>query len=486
MAELITRSRSITTFCLSLLYLGNLFLKSERIDQICLVLMIAVMLLSLPAIKGVSRMIGYATIGISIVLFFLYHAPLSVWRQALMGNLYLVALFTMVPILSIPIQHGGYYPALQNFFERYVYTSRRYYVMVSFTSAFAGILVNLAIVPLVYQIVQASAFSRDKKLMSTAISRGFATCTIWAPTTAAVALVVQLSGASWGTFFPLGILSGVICGIIGYAMTRFQENGPGTSGAVKTEDAKTHSQDISEAHSKVVSKPELQGLPESQISKNSKLNKIIELAAFSIILIAAIAVISVVTGIQTVIVVSMAALIFPFLWMGIIGRWSVFLHEFKTFYFRNRLTKLSNEIVLFVGAGMFAQSISFSKLGNVIPKVLSELVGESAFLLAVVVIFGSVILSAVGVHPIIPITIIGGTLQASDFGVSSTYIALLMGISWSMGITLSPTSATVITLSGVSSRSPVEVGLIWNGLYVLVTSCVLIVFLTGLRMVGWL
>jgi hypothetical protein len=255
---------------------------------------------------------------------------------------------------------------------------------------------------------------------------------------------------------------------------------------VKTEDAKTHSQDISEAHSKVVSKPELQGLPESQISKNSKLNKIIELAAFSIILIAAIAVISVVTGIQTVIVVSMAALIFPFLWMGIIGRWSVFLHEFKTFYFRNRLTKLSNEIVLFVGAGMFAQSISFSKLGNVIPKVLSELVGESAFLLAVVVIFGSVILSAVGVHPIIPITIIGGTLQASDFGVSSTYIALLMGISWSMGITISPTSATVITLSGVSSRSPVEVGLIWNGLYVLVTSCVLIVFLTGLRMVGWL
>ncbi|SCZ81045.1 C4-dicarboxylate ABC transporter [Acidaminobacter hydrogenoformans] len=473
MTEIITRTRSLSTFGLSLLYLSNLFLKSELVNELCFVLMIAVMLLSLPAISGISRVIGYASLGLSAVLFLLYRAPLSVWKQALTGNLYLVALFTMVPILSIPIRHGGYYPALQDFFRRYVYTNRRYYVMVSFTSAFVGVLVNLAVVPLVYQIVQASEISRNKKLMSSAISRGFATCAIWAPTTAAVALVIQVSGANWGRFAPLGILCGVISGIIGYAMTKFKENESGALKHVLPEDTKAHLMDHSMDHSM------------DHLEGGSKLNKIIELGAFSVVLIAAIAVISVVTGIQTVIVVSMAALTFPFLWMGLIGRLPVLIHDIKTSYFKNRLTKLSNEIVLFVGAGMLASSITFSELGNYIPVALSRLVGDSAFLLAVVVVFGIVVLSALGVHPIIPITIIGGTIQGSDFGVTSTYIALLLGISWSMGITLSPTSATVITLSGVSSRSPLQVGLEWNGLYVLVTSSVLIVVITGLRMVGW-
>lgn len=480
MAEIITRTRSISTFSLSLLYLGNLFLKSELVNDLCFVLMVAVMLLSLPAITGISRVIGYASLGLSAVLFILYQAPLGIWKQALMGNLYLVALFTMVPILSIPIRHGGYYPALQSFFRKYVYTNRRYYVMVSFTSAFVGVLVNLAVVPLVYQIVQASEISRNKKLMSSAISRGFATCAIWAPTTAAVALVIQVSGADWGRFAPFGILCGVISGVIGYTMTRFKRSETGALEEIEAEVAAFGDQGRSTEN---LNKPSID--PSSDYSEgSSNLNKIIELGAFSVILIVAVAVISVVTGIQTVIVVSMAALTFPFLWLGLIGRLPVLIHEIKTSYFRNRLTKLSNEIVLFVGAGMFANSITFSKLGLYIPLVLSRLVGDSAFLLAVAVIFGIVVLSAIGVHPIIPITIIGGTIQGSDFGVTSTYMALLLGISWSMGITLSPTSATVITLSGVSARSPVEVGLIWNGLYVLVTSGALIFVITGLRMMG--
>ncbi|MZQ97035.1 MAG: C4-dicarboxylate ABC transporter [Acidaminobacter sp.] len=484
MAEQITRLRSMGTFVLSLLFLGNLFLKSELVYELCFLLMVAVIVLSLPAVTGVSRVIGFASLGLSVLLLLIYRAPLSVWRQALMGNLYLVALFTMVPILSIPIQHGGYYSALENFFRSHVHSTSRYYVLVSFISAFVGVLVNLAVVPLVYEIVQASELSRNKRLMSSAISRGFTTCMIWAPTTAAVALVLQLSGASWGRFFPLGILCGVICGIIGYIMTMIQERGGfgalGLGGG--NEEIERHTERNTEDHSNVISKDDSQ----NPSSETAKLHKIVELAAFSVILMVSIAVISVVTGIQTVIIVSLAALIFPFLWMGMIGRLSVLTKVIKTYYFKDRLTKLSSEIVLFVGAGMLAESIAYSNLGHYIPMVLSKLVGESAFLLSVVVIFGSVILSAMGVHPIIHITIIGASLQASAFGVSPTYIALLLGVSWSMGITLAPTSPTVITLSGLASRSPVQVGLKWNGLYVLISSCVLIVFLTGLRMAGWL
>jgi hypothetical protein len=49
--------------------LGNLLLKSELINDLCFVLMVAVMLLSLPAITGISRVIGFASLGLSAVLF---------------------------------------------------------------------------------------------------------------------------------------------------------------------------------------------------------------------------------------------------------------------------------------------------------------------------------------------------------------------------------------------------------------------------------
>lgn len=90
MAEQITRLRSMGTFVLSLLFLGNLFLKSELVYELCFVLMIAVIMLSLPAVTGVSRVIGFASLGLSVLLLMIYRAPFSVWRQALMGNLYLV------------------------------------------------------------------------------------------------------------------------------------------------------------------------------------------------------------------------------------------------------------------------------------------------------------------------------------------------------------------------------------------------------------
>lgn len=482
MVKQITQIRSMSTFILSFLYLSNLFLKSEFIYQLCFILMITVILFSLPAITGIIRVIGYAALGLSILLFLIYQAPLSVWREALMGNLYLVALFTMVPILSIPIQQGGYYPALQSFFQRYVYNNKRYYAIVSFTSAFVGVLVNLAVVPLVYEIVQASEISQNKKLMNSAISRGFTTCMIWAPTTAAVALVIKLAGATWGEFFPYGILSGLICGVVGYVMTMVEERNSKTPEKATIKD----SNDIHERRPVDHSKAESGSDSRINQNENLKLKKLIELSAFSIVLITSIVVISFLTGIQTVIIVSLAGLVFPFIWMGLIGRLTILMSEIKTFYFKNKLTKLSNEIVLFVGAGMFAESINFSKLGNYIPMALTGIVGDNVFLLSVVVIYGSILLSAVGVHPIILITIIGGTVKAADFGVSPTYIAILLSISWSLGITLSPTSPTVITLAGLSSRSPLEVGLQWNGLYVLISASVLIIFFTGLRMAGWL
>lgn len=457
--KLLTRIRSLLTFGLAVAYLVNLLIQSQVIENIILSLMIIVILLSFTAVTGSSKVIGYLSFSVSIALLLYYHAPLSVWQQALQDNLFLVVMFIMVPLVGIPIRQGGYTKALQSLFERYVNSNNRYYLLVSFLSAFVGVLVSLAVVPLVYQVSRNSSRSSNHKLLSSAISRGFSTCLTWAPTTAAIALVVQLTGSDWPTFFPFAISCGVIVGAVGYVMTVFE-------GRKKPEEPHT--------------------LEDPPLNGDLNLNKILELGVFAITLIIGIAFFSWVSGISTIVVVSVLALIYPILWMTMIRRLPAFFQEFKGDYFNYRLPAIKNEMILFIGAGFLANSINFSHLGNYVPQILSHLVGNNVLLLTIMMIGTTLFLAALGVHPIVSVTILGGTIKAATYGVSPTYLALVLTASWSMGTTISPSSANVIAVSSIVGESPLRVGVRWNGPYVILATLVLIIFLTSMRLIGML
>lgn len=466
MAVLSTRIRSVITFCLAIGYLSNLWIKSDIIQDFNLILLVIVILLSLTVVTGTAKLIGYVTFALSIILLFFYHAPLSIWKQALQGNLYLVVMFTLVPLLGIPLQYGGYFESLQGVFRRYVHTNNRFYLLVSLISAFIGILINVAVLPLVHQISLASDKSSDEKLLGVAMSRGFTTCIIWAPTTAAVAVIIQLTGAEWPSFFPFGILFGMISGLIGYTMMMLE--GKRVENSVATVAATADTAEIL--------KP----------IKEINLRKVIELSVFGIALISLIAIVALATGTSTIIVASVVSLVYPAIWLALIGRLPVLLREFKGDYFTERLPRLKNEIVLFVGAGLFATSITYSHLGDYVPHFLNLIVRNNTLLLAVVIIFGSLIFSGLGVHPIVTVTILGGTVKAAAYGVTPTYMALILAISWAMGTTISPSSANVITVSGLTHQSPIQVGIRWNRSYVLIVSTVLIMIMTLFRAVGLL
>ncbi|WP_206812019.1 hypothetical protein [Paradesulfitobacterium ferrireducens] len=54
-----------------------------------------------------------------------------------------------------------------------------------------------------------------------------------------------------------------------------------------------------------------------------------------------------------------------------------------------------------------------------------------------------------------------------------------------MGISVSPSAANVIAISGLAERSPVYIGPVWNGPYAVITSVVLIGVLFGMQWLGW-
>lgn len=450
--------RSVITFCFGISYIVNAFLGSPLIDDLNTVLLIVVIVLSFAASTGSSRIIGFLLFSSGIALLVYAQAPLAVWKQALQENSYLIVMFIMIPLLGIPVQQGGYSESLREVFGRYAHTGGRYYALVSSMSALIGVLLSIAAVPLTYEVARTSPHSENRKLFGTALSRGFITCMIWAPTSATIALVVQLTGIDWMAFFPLALACAVIAEVVGVVMASMGERARGCGSGPS------------------------RGAEEPPGSFDGA--KIVELCAFAFVLIVSVMAVSYLTGWSVILVVAMASLLFPVLWMAAIKRLPTYVREFKDTYCHAKLPQVKNQIILFAGAGVFAQGIGYSHVGDALAGALLLITGQNALLLTVAILTLTLAASAVGIHPIAVVAVVGGALSASTWGVSPIYFALVLSISWALGNVICPASANVIAVSDMVGESPLKVGLRWSGPYVLVASVVLVSVLTLARMVG--
>lgn len=455
MIERLKDIRIVATFLLAVFFLTDLFLKSPIISEINNVLITIALLISLLEVRGSSRIIGYLLFLISGGLLLIFRAPGEIWLSAINHNMSLVVLFTMVPLLGIPVYKGGYTEALQSFFHRYASTKNRFYLLVTVLTALIAGMVTIAATILMFEISRVSKFSKDKRLIGTAISRGFTSSLVWAPSYISVAVVIELTKVAWTSFLPFAFTFGVIMVLVGWGLNACRTRKE-REGAVPGNDS-----------------------PEKLDWK-----KIGELIFFSILLIVSIILVSAKTGISIIIVVSMVSLIFPILWSLSIKRLSAFVFEFKETYLKQRVPKLKNEVVIFMGAGFLATGIEFSRLGEYIPRMMAALVGHNTMLFSIVVMYTIILISALGIHPIIPVTIIASMIDVSAYGMSHVFFALVLCGSWAMGNSISLSTANVITMGGLLECSTMDVGLRWNILYVLILSLILISWLYILRVSG--
>lgn len=446
--------RSVITLAFAISYIVNLFVASPALDNVNLIMMVVVVALNFVGTKGSSRVIGILLFAIGIALLLYSHASFEVWKDAFRENAYLVVLFITIPLLGIPVQKGGYNDSLRGVFDRFANTKSKYYLLVSAMAAIIGTLISIAAVPLSYEVSKTSPHAEDKRVLGTALSRGFITCMIWAPTSATIALVVSVTGIDWMEFFPVALLCAIAAEAVGVVMTAVRERGAKSVGAT------------------------------SASADELNVVKVVELGAFSVALIAVIAAISQFAELSVIIVVAIVSLFFPVMWMAIIKKLPTYVQEFKTTYFNGKLPKANNQIVLFSGAGLFAASISASHVGDIIAGALLTVTGQSVLLLTIAIIIVTLATSAVGMHPIAVIAVFGGIISAADIGVSPIYLALVYSISWALGNSICPASANVIAVSGLVGASPIKASLRWNVPYALVSVVVLVSLLTALRAVG--
>lgn len=459
----IRTTRSVVTLCFAVCYIINVFLHAPLLDDVNIALMVVVLVMSIFVSTGSSQLIGIILIAISVGLLLYAQAPVEEWVRALRKNADLIVMFILIPLIGIPVQHGGYNDSLRSLFTRHANSEGRYYSLVSGMAAIVGALISIAAVPLTFEISRESRLGANRRLLGTALARGFVTCMIWAPTSATIALVVSVTSAEWVSFAPCAIVCALVAEGVGILMTVFSHKVGGKAPAMN--DGASASKDASGSIDKA---------------------KVVELAVFSVLLIVFIALVSQLFGLSAIIVVAMASLVWPFVWMLVIKRFSLYRRELKNAYFEKKLPGAKNQIVLFAGAGMLAQSIGYSGIGDVIAQALVLTTGQSVLLLTTAIVIIVLLTCAAGIHPIVATAVIGGAIDPALCGISAAYLALVLSMSWALGNTICPASANVIAVADMVQASPVEASLKWNGLYAVITAILLIASVMLMKGLGFL
>lgn len=471
--------RSVLTFCFGIGYIANVFLAQSLLALINTITLILAVILSFIATKGSTRMIAAVLFIVGAFLLFYTQAPLDVWEKALLENGYLLAMFIMVPLIRLPVRYGGYNESLEALFDRFGNSKSRFYGLVSVMTAFLGVLVSIASVPLTCEVARSSHFAANARILATALSRGFITCLFWAPTTATIALSLQLTGANWLSVLPFGLLFAIIAGFIGWIMTTIRENLIARRSQLNTSLSKnkndTHIDANLNSSSLHPSKYEVTShQPHSGVFDRKK---IIELVLFSVLYIVAVMLVGQCLRISIIVAVALMSILIPIIWMVAIKRVTLFKQKVKDEYVAVKLPNVKGQMILFTAAGVLASGISYSGVGEMAVTTLLQITNGGALEATILVMILALVCSAFGVHPLVYTTVIGGSLTAAQLGVSPVYMALLLAMGWALGNAVCPTSANSIAVSQLVERSPFKLALNWNVSYVLVSTVILVAFL---------
>lgn len=188
------------------LYLLSTLLPQLDIGVLLSILSLVIVLCTFVLAKRFVQILGGTFLILGVVL--LWKSG-SDWKQYILSfgpMLDLLTMFTLIPILGIPIKLGGYSEAIQTIIQKKVKTSGRLYIMTSGISYFFSIFMNLATLPMTYYSIRPALgvfpIQNKERFMSRAISRGFAMPLLWAPVTPIVGIVITMTGVSWVSILP--------------------------------------------------------------------------------------------------------------------------------------------------------------------------------------------------------------------------------------------------------------------------------------------
>ncbi|CAM4394246.1 hypothetical protein FHS16_001952 [Paenibacillus endophyticus] len=415
-------------FSIAAVYIALQLTKFELLIYLLGGLVFVAIVLLLPKLKGMTLWLTMSFMVTGAVLLWLQKADARIWFESAGINVTIVTLFLFAPLFGIPVRLPAYVEALKKFYEVNLRSKSALFLGTQLLTQLMGVFINVGSIPVVYQLVYVKPQPGMNLLLANALNRGFAGAILWSPYFAAMTLVTSALGLPWSSVLPY---------MLGLAI-------------------------LSLFVSWLVDSRELLHIDLAEPSQAAKKK---ERAVFpfglGIYLIAAIIVILAmerVIDLPMVLLICLAALSYPLLWCFVKGEMTVYKEGFKN-HVTVTLPALRKEITLFLAAGFFSGSIGVTKFGEIVPSLLEHIplpVAVTFSIFTVALIAGT---SLIGLHPIVPVTILAGSIDPLHVQISPIYFAVLLLGSWALSNPISPASAVNNLLAGLLKKTVFEVAM---------------------------
>ena len=337
---------------------------------------------------------------------------------------YIVALFAMLPVLSIPIRMFHYDEAFSQFFHALSASLRAAYLGIVLISYFLGSFLSLASVPLVFRTVEKSVVElgvpQHHRFINISLVQGFIGPMVWTPFSGVLGVTVFVFSTSWLNLLPLlitvAMLSTLLSLSLFYVFQRQRFALP-----TRGPEASLH-------------KPQLERIT---------LIRLLELFLIVVVFIAVVFFLEARYHLSLVITIILITGPFTLAWIVAKGG-GRFLGSALRQHFQGHFHAMAGTYLVFMSAGFFLNAFEVSGYNAVVSGVfasLVQLVGSAGF----VIFFPLLVLlmAFMAIHPIVFLILISGALTTEVVGLPPEAMAMAFLAGCVVNFIVSPYSGMV-------------------------------------------
>jgi MFS family permease len=383
----------------------------------------------------------------AVALTFIKGQGIDALVTGITSNLPLLTLLVLVPLLSIPLKMGGFFDSILLHLKQYQNHPRKMFTRITTVLFFLGPILNIGAIRIIDDLV------KDLRLNSTFLSKaylvGFSTTILWSPYYAAVGITLLYLHVSITDYMSYGFGIAVLFLLIGNVMFGFW--------------AKKQ-------------KLEIKDQPNEMITPDHRKRiKVLAVIIFSLMLLTITA--ESITHWSMLVLVSLLAILFPVVWGLFSRQWRSLQHHLVD-YRDKTVPIMNNEIIMYISAGLFGQSLKGTSFGHGINVFMTNLSHVSFLLLALFILITMVCVTFVGIHQVVVVTVLATQMDPATLGTSKEILAMVIMLAWSASSILSPVNPINLLVSTLVKKSSIEVGVRDNGLYLLTVCTMGILILT--------
>ncbi|MFC3882213.1 hypothetical protein ACFOU2_01195 [Bacillus songklensis] len=370
--------------------------------------------------------------------------------------LYLLSLFAIVPLLSIPIQVGGYRKVFEQLFQRRVKSISQLYRVVTGLSYFLGSFLNMAAIPIVHSsiksAVEAWPIGKPKRFLASGIIHGYSLPIMWTPLSGIVGVVLYATEVRWLHIFPMLFFISLVTLVFNWIIFSMMED-YGQSGVGQRETA------AAEEHVSLDDHP-------------FRCRKMLQILFAIVLLLFLIVSIDAIFSLGLVVSVTLLTVPFAWIWCLSLRKNQAFWLEVKH-HFTRKVGEMSESFAIFLSAGFFVQALHYSGndyLVNELFVQFKELVGVHLFLILIPYI--TLLLAYIGMHPIVVVNLLAQSLKPAILGITPEQMAIAFLGGAVMTFYMGPFSGTLGLMSSIIDVAPFRIAR-WSLVYAIGFSLIL-------------